>query len=1087
MNREPLDRHSTEFASTISALQAGLEIDWVPDHLDGSAWLAHVPFAFWVIKAARPQVIVELGTHTGVSYFAFCQAVSRFGLPTRAYAVDTWQGDEHAGHYGEEIFQRVSRVNQERYQGFSSLLRSTFDEAVATFADGEIDLLHIDGLHTYEAVAHDFEAWLPKLSRRGIVLFHDTNVRERGFGVWRLWSEASAERRSFEFHHGFGLGVLAVGTEAQLPGLFDLDEGQTATTRTLFAARGDCVRNRFLIADLERALAQRHQEATHQIEEKVHRIGDLGDALAKAQEERQGLLGEIEGLRSVNREQLDNLEAVRRERDDARFTLQHAQANEAALRQSTSWRITRPLRAAAHVKRLGPGASLDRIKHQALVPNSFLNKVAVNSSRTARRIGLGSLVDRFRPGAHVRTMALSLPAPQISDAPQGVVWISGEPDTPGHRYRVHQWAEAARMAGATVSVFRLDQAATSIETIARSNVVVLWRAAWDSNVATVVDAARSAGATIVFDIDDLMIDPKLATTDLIDGIRSQALSGSIVQSHFSRIQKTILASHYCTATTEELATELRHFYRPTLVLPNGFDESVIATAGRAVRQRRAAPDDGLLRIGYAGGSKTHQRDFALCVPALARFMRDVAHSRLVLFRHVLTGEPITDVSEYPEFNGLEGQIEFRTQVPLEGLPAEIARFDINLAPLEVGNRFCESKSELKFFEAALCNVCTIASPTGPFRRAIRHGETGYLASGDEEWHAALTQLASDKSAREEMARAARNDVIWRFGTERRVEIIRSALEQYRHGRSAGRAFALELHRENRDRSDPKVPESRVVFSSEKPRISPVTVIIPLFNYEDFVVEALDSVAQQTLQDVDLIVIDDQSTDHSLERVVSWVEAHRDRFNRVLVLQNLQNSKLGPTRNVGFAAAESPFVLPLDADNRLRKDCLERCLATIRETGAAYVYPAIQQFGSAQNVISDVPYDPARFIFGNYVDAMALIARSVWHHVGGYENVPFGWEDYEFWCRVAEFGLSGSPAVAGAPLADYRVHGGSMLRTTTNRLENKLALIDYLEDRHPWLNIRRTELDPEAGTGPLAIASDPALPASGPTRTQRADS
>ena len=130
-------------------------------HPETTAWLEHTPFASWIIDALRPRCFVELGTHHAVSYFAFCQAIRDTGTATKAFAVDTWVGDEHAGYYGEEVYRRVSDINEANFGAFSKLIRSTFDEAVSSFAPGTIDLLHIDGLHTYEAVRHDFEPGSP--------------------------------------------------------------------------------------------------------------------------------------------------------------------------------------------------------------------------------------------------------------------------------------------------------------------------------------------------------------------------------------------------------------------------------------------------------------------------------------------------------------------------------------------------------------------------------------------------------------------------------------------------------------------------------------------------------------------------------------------------------------------------------------------------------------------------------------------------------------------------------------------------------------------------------------------------------------
>ncbi|RUS46971.1 class I SAM-dependent methyltransferase [Cohnella sp. AR92] len=172
-----------------------------------SAWTGHRRFAYDLARNLKPRTVVELGTAFGVSFFSFCQAAVDSGADTRCFAVDTWLGDPHGGYYSEDIYRTVSAISQFHYPNTATLVRCTFDQALTYFPDASIDVLHIDGYHTYEAAKHDFDTWIPKLAPGGVVLFHDIAERGRDFGVYRVW-EGLAIYPRMEFAHSHGLGVL---------------------------------------------------------------------------------------------------------------------------------------------------------------------------------------------------------------------------------------------------------------------------------------------------------------------------------------------------------------------------------------------------------------------------------------------------------------------------------------------------------------------------------------------------------------------------------------------------------------------------------------------------------------------------------------------------------------------------------------------------------------------------------------------------------------------------------------------------------------------------------------------------------------
>ena len=185
------------------------------------AWTPHLHFAYDLVAVLKPALLVELGVDRGESYFAFCQAALENKTGTRCFGIDAWRGDEHAGGYDETTFAQVSDHNRGNYESFSTLLRSSFDEALPRFEEESIDVLHLDGLHTEAAVRHDIESWLPKLRPAGILLLHDVGVRSKGFGVWKIWDELREQSRSWTFHDGPGLGVWQKPPAAPLPGFLE--------------------------------------------------------------------------------------------------------------------------------------------------------------------------------------------------------------------------------------------------------------------------------------------------------------------------------------------------------------------------------------------------------------------------------------------------------------------------------------------------------------------------------------------------------------------------------------------------------------------------------------------------------------------------------------------------------------------------------------------------------------------------------------------------------------------------------------------------------------------------------------------------
>jgi glycosyltransferase involved in cell wall biosynthesis len=397
-----------------------------------SAWWGHVPFAHWFVATIQPRIVVELGTHNGVSFAAFCEAMQRRTIAGRCYAIDTWKGDEHAGFYEDSVFHDLNVFNQARYSSFSELIRRTFDEALPYFADSSIDLLHIDGLHTYEAVKRDFENWLPKLSDRGVVLLHDTNVREREFGVWKLWVELRERFPSFEFLHSHGLGIAAVGRNApeSVIQLCNLGPDIANILRERFADLGA----RWIAVDLAERTHRHVQNITAHSERQAAQMASLQREAAEHASQIEQQAAQMASLQREAAEHASQIEqqATQIQRQAAQIASltdkaariealhQTLQAELRAVYASTSWRITAPFRAIKDARRaatrtlpsISPPIDRPADADVELIGNSGLfDESLYHGSEEARALASHYMRSGKSEGRSARSVADTLPFP----------------------------------------------------------------------------------------------------------------------------------------------------------------------------------------------------------------------------------------------------------------------------------------------------------------------------------------------------------------------------------------------------------------------------------------------------------------------------------------------------------------------------------------------------------------------------------------------------------------------------------------------------------------------------------------------------
>jgi O-antigen biosynthesis protein len=343
-------------------------------------------------------------------------------------------------------------------------------------------------------------------------------------------------------------------------------------------------------------------------------------------------------------------------------------------------------------------------------------------------------------------------------------------------YRCTHLQEQLQALGIQAEVQDWVDQAFPADSVQRHDLLILQRTAITANLTRLIDQMHSQGKTVLFDTDDLIFEPTMTTWH-----RGAARLAPDEQAEYAtgvrRTLATLEASDGVLTATPLLAKlAARHGDRhgkPAFVHRNAVGQAMQTLGNQlyAARQRTTQADStrrDKVIIGYGSGTPTHDVDFAEAVPALLDILARHPHVELWLMGPLVLP---------PALALFAGRIQRHPLLDWPAYLALAAQLDIALAPLERGNLFCRAKSEIKFVEAGLLGIPTVATRIDPFVHAIDHGQDGLLAGNSAEWIDALETLITQPDLRRALGDAARRKVEQRYSPAARTADLAQTLDQ----------------------------------------------------------------------------------------------------------------------------------------------------------------------------------------------------------------------------------------------------------------------------------------------------------------------
>ncbi|OGI27828.1 MAG: hypothetical protein A2359_04060 [Candidatus Moranbacteria bacterium RIFOXYB1_FULL_43_19] len=321
-------------------------------------------------------------------------------------------------------------------------------------------------------------------------------------------------------------------------------------------------------------------------------------------------------------------------------------------------------------------------------------------------------------------------------------------------FRTHNQAEELRLHGFKCSVTIQDNPFLP-KYAEKFKIFIFHRTLFTSKIAKLVENAKKMGKEIIFETDDLVFDPKY-----IQETEHFKKMNSFERKQYEKgVGEEMLKDPYvktCITSTTYIGKILEKYEKKVFISKNKLSLKDLEIVENILTKVEPSSNTIGLKIGYFSGTKGHDEDFASIETALVRILGKYPKVSLVL------AGPL-NISN--RFNNFSNQVEKLPFSPREEHFRNISNVDINIIPLLKGDPFREGKSELKFFEAGILSVPSVAVDNGTYREAIDDGADGFLAGSEDEWFEKIEKLINNEELRRNMGKEAREKSMREYTTK----------------------------------------------------------------------------------------------------------------------------------------------------------------------------------------------------------------------------------------------------------------------------------------------------------------------------------